>query len=99
MKKNRKRYVYDKQPSQRETLPELILRKWPEGEAEMDALLRSQNITYDDLADLDAEIARKNHRCIELIQRHGLPAHIMRTREECCLLIQAKTLIESCGIA
>ena len=86
-------------PKYRETLPELILRKWPEGEAEMDALLRSQNITYGDFADLEAEIARKNHRCIELIQRHGLPAHIMRTREECCLLIQAKTLIEACGIA
>lgn len=99
MKKNRKRYVYDKQPSQRETLPELILRKWPEGENEMDALLRSQDITYGDFADLCAEIERKNERCIELIQRHGLPAHIMRTREECCLLIKAKTLIEACGIA
>lgn len=99
MRKRFERHKYDKQPRVKETLPELILRKWPEGETEMDALLRSQDITYGDFADLCAEIKRKDERCIELIRRHGLPAHIMRTREECCLLIEAKALIETYGIA
>lgn len=90
---------YDKRPSEKETLPELILRKWPKGEAEMDALLRGQDITYGDYADLCAEIKRKNDRCVELVQRHGVPAHIMRTREEFCLLIEARELIDTHDIA
>ena len=90
---------YDKRPDMRETLPEMILRKWPADRKEMHDLLHGMTISYGDVADLKRHIERTNDRCVELVQRHGVPAHIMRTREEYGVLLMAQDVLAKMGIA
>lgn len=99
MKKNRNRPVYDRQPEQRETLPEYILRMWPESTEQMGTLLRRMTISYGDVADLQNAIDRTNRRSIQLLQRRGRPEHILRTREELVKLLQAQQILRARGIA
>lgn len=85
--------------STRETLPEYILRMWPEHIEQMGALIRRMKIGYGDIADLEDMIDRANHRSIQLLQRHGRPEHIRRTREELIKLLQAQQILKTRGIA
>lgn len=85
-------------PRYNESAPEYILRMWPEGYEEMSALIASMIFRPGDIEDLDAMIDRTNHRSIELLQRRGIPAHIMRTREELGKLVLAQQILKAQGV-
>lgn len=95
VRKDKARYL---DPQYNETAPEYILRMWPEGYDEMSALLAGMIFRPGDIEDLSAAIDRTNHRSIELLQRRGMPEHIMRTREELGKLVLAQQILKAQGV-